>query len=967
MRKYISVKGARENNLKNISIDIPRDSLTVVTGVSGSGKSSLAFDVIYGEGQRRFLESISAYARRYIPQVKKPDVDLILGLSPVVSIEQKTGVPNPRSTVGTMTDIYDYLRLLFCNIGIPHCPFCGKEIAVKTSNQIAERILNLPEGTVIYLKAPIQKIYGEDYNYLFDELRNKGYKLIKINGAIQDTSEKLELDEYEHYDMEVIMDKFTVRPDIYKSLLASIENGLKLVGESFISFEIDNASEDVKDKFFQDFTCPDHHILMGETLPFYFSFNDPDSACRTCLGLGTYKSANPSLLLANPAKSIRKGALDERIYKLNNPYSWRNLILYSLSEHYNFSLDTPFYELSEETVDILFYGTKGKKFEFLGAEDGVGKPWINNNIGKFFSYEGIVNEIDRWYRNSRKKQELKSYEETIFKKFMVEHECPECYGKQLKDQRLLVTIGEKNIHELSHMPLDELHEFLNAVKIPKEKKEVGDHILKEILARLSLLIDIGLHYLNLNRKSDTLSGGEAQRIRMSTQIGSELMGMLYVLDEPSIGLHARDVKKVINTLHKLRDIGNTVVVVEHDTETMAAADYIVELGPGAGAHGGNIIAKGKVKNIMSNNNSLTGQFLSGKKAIEIPKRRRTPSDNTLRIIGAKENTLKNVDVDIPLGVFVCITGVSGSGKSSLINDILYKKLHAIFHDPRTIPGKHDALEGFVNLSNVINIDQSPIGRMPTSNPATYVGFFDKIRELFASQPEALDRGYTDSQFSFNSKGGRCEECKGFGIIKTELQFMPDIESVCPVCRGKRYTAETLEIKYKGKDIYDVLELCIEEAVDFFREEKYISHKLKVLHELGLGYIKLGQPATTLSGGEAQRIKLATELGKIKRGAHNLYILDEPTTGLHLADIQKLLLCLNKLVDAGHTVLVIEHHLDVIKTADYIIDLGPEGGKNGGYIVAAGTPEEVMAVEASYTGQCLKEYICEGYTSTISAG
>jgi excinuclease ABC subunit A len=966
MKKYISIKGARENNLKNISVDIPRDALTVITGVSGSGKSSLAFDVVYGEGQRRFLESISAYARRYIPQVKKPAVDFISGLSPVVSIEQKTSGLNPRSTVGTMTDIYDYLRLLYCSIGIAHCPYCGSEVPVKTANQIAERILSLPKGTVVYLKAPVHKIYGEDYNFLFDELRKKGCRLVKIDGVVKDTSEKLELDEFKEYELEAIIDKFTVKPDIYKALLASIENGLKLIGESFISLELENVSKDRTEKFFKDFACPEHHTLMGETLPFYFSYNDPDSACRTCIGLGTYKTAEPSLILSNTQKSIKKGALDARIYKLDNPSAWRNMILYSLSQHYNFSLDVPFYTYPKDIVDILFYGTKGEKFEFLGTEEHGEHHWSNQHRGKFFTYDGIVNEIDRWYRNSRRKQELKSYEETMFKKFMVEHECPECGGMQLKKQRLLITVGGKNIQELGRMSLDNLYEFLDKLKFPANKKDVGEHILREIKSRLELLIEIGLEYLNLNRKADTLSGGEAQRIRLSTQIGSELMGMLYVLDEPSIGLHARDVKKVINTLKKLRDIGNTVIVVEHDTETIAAADYVVELGQGAGLYGGNIVAMGDIKNLLESESSLTGQFLSGKRSIEIPKRRRVPQEEYLTVVGARENSLRNVTVEIPLGVFLCVTGVSGSGKSSLINDILYKKLHSVFHDPRVIPGKHDAVEGIVYLSNVINIDQSPIGRMPTSNPATYVGFFDKIRDLYASIPEAVERGYTNSQFSFNAKGGRCEECKGFGIVTTELQFMPDIETICPVCRGKRFTQETLEIKYKGKDIHQVLEMSIDEAVDFFEDQKYICHKLKVLKDLGLGYIKLGQSATTLSGGEAQRIKLATELGKIKRGAHNLYILDEPTTGLHLADIQKLLICLNRLVDAGHTVLVIEHHLDVIKTADYIIDMGPGGGRNGGYVIAAGTPEVVMDVKESYTGQYLKEYLTQSYSNTASA-
>ncbi|MCQ6562020.1 excinuclease ABC subunit UvrA [Paenibacillus mendelii] len=962
MHKMISIKGARQNNLKNISVDIPRDQITVVTGVSGSGKSTLAFDVIYGEGQRRFLESLSSnYAKRYIPQLKKPDLDFVTGLSPVVSIEQKTGVPNPRSTVGTMSDIYDYVRLLFSALGTAHCPHCRDELPMKTPASIAEHILSLPEGTIVELYAPVSKIYGEDYSVLFDEIREKGYRRFNIDGKLHDASDTIELDEHEKCDIKVLIDKFAVSRDVYKALVRSVEEGLK-IGEGFlqISFDDQSASQDLTERFYRGFGCIEHRLVMGELLPYYFSFNDADSACRTCIGLGTYKYAKPELMIDNPEKSIRKGALSDRIYKLTNSRSWRNMIIYSLSEHYGFSLDTPLNELPQTAVDLLFFGTKGERFPFLGSEDGDRSPWIQQHVGKMFTFEGIVGEIDRWYRNSRKKQDVKGYEESMFKKVMVEHICPECSGTRLKPERLLVTVGGMNVHDACTMPIDELKPVLDEVKLkmPERMRSVGVPIMNELVGRIGLLLDIGIGYLNLNRRSDSISGGEAQRIRLSTQIGSGLMGMLYVLDEPSIGLHPRDGRRVIDTLKRLRDTGNTVIVVEHDIDTIAHADHVIEIGPGPGIHGGEIVSQGTIDDLKADVHSLTGQYLSGRKTITLPIQRRRPDGGKLRIVGARENTLKNVTVDIPLGVFVCATGVSGSGKSSLINQVLYKKLSHLFHDVRVLPGEHDALEGHELLTNVINIDQSPIGRMPTSNPATYVGFFDRIRTLFSSQPEAVERGYTDSFFSFNTKGGRCEECKGYGTITTHLQFMPDVESVCPTCKGARYTAEVLEIKYKDKSINDVLEMSIEDAESFFQEEKLIAHKLNIMNQLGLGYLQLGQSSTIMSGGEAQRIKLAAELGKIKRGAHNLYILDEPTTGLHLADIQKLLDCLSRLVDAGHTVLVIEHNLDVMKTADWIIDLGPEAGRLGGSVVAEGTPEQVMEVPESHTGSCLKAYLQE---------
>ncbi|QHT62422.1 excinuclease ABC subunit UvrA [Paenibacillus lycopersici] len=967
MRQTISIRGARENNLKNVSLDIPREKLTVVTGVSGSGKSSLAFDVIYGEGQRRFMESISSsYAKRYIPQLKKPDVDFVYGLSPVVSIEQKTGTPNPRSTVGTMSDVYDYVRLLFATLGTPHCPRCAAALEARTPNQIAEHILALPAGSTVELYAPVQPLFGETYSVLFDEIRTKGYRMFKIDGILHDTSDRIELDEHTPQEMEVLIDKYEVKRDIYKQLVISIELGMK-IGEGFLHIVPSGSKLTERDieRFQRQFACKEHHFVAGELSPGYFTFNDADSACRTCLGIGAYKYAQPELMIANRDRSLRKGALNERLYNLKNPRAWRNMVIYSLSRHYGFSLDTPFRELPPHIVDMLFYGTKGERYTFLGSEDNHQGHWIQEHVGKKWTYEGIVGEIDRWYRNSRKKQELKGYEESMFNLVMVEQVCPECHGMRFKPERLLVTMADKTIHDIVSMPLDELKRFLLTFEFPERKRQVGTQIMNELLGRIDLLLDIGLGYLNLDRRSDTLSGGEAQRIRLSTQIGSGLMGMLYVLDEPSIGLHPRDSQKMIDTLKKLRDSGNTVIVVEHDVETMMAADHVIEIGPGPGQHGGNVVAEGTISEVIANPESLTGQFLSGTRSIVAPAARRSIGGKALRIVGARENTLKDVTVDIPLGVMTCVTGVSGSGKSSLINDVLYKALHKHFQDARIIPGLHERIEGLEQINGVINIDQSPIGRMPTSSPATYVGLFDRIRKLYASLALSVERGYTETHFSFNAKGGRCEECKGHGTITSQLLFMADVESVCPSCKGARFTSELLDVTYNGKTIADVLEMSIEDAEQFFQAEKYVAHKLKVLNELGVGYLKLGHSATVLSGGEAQRIKLAAELGKMKRGAHYLYIFDEPTTGLHLADIQKLLDCMNRLLEAGHTVLVIEHHLDVIKTSDHVIDMGPEAGRGGGYVVAAGTPEEIAQVEASHTGRCLREF--EGFAAARKAG
>jgi excinuclease ABC subunit A len=950
MRQTIGVKSARENNLKNVDVEIPRDQLVVVTGLSGSGKSSLAFDTIYAEGQRRFLESLSAFARRFVSQLKKPAVDFVFGLSPVISIEQKTISKNPRSTVGTMTDLYDYLRMLYATIGAAHCPCCGQEVPVKTAVQMTERLLSLPEGTVVQIGAPVFKIYGEDYSYLFAEIRGKGYRRVRIDDAIVDISEDIELDESRKYAMEVIVDRFVIKKDLHKQLLVSIESGLR-VGEGFLRFHILNPERLAHRTaaFYADFTCPEHQVTMGEILPYYFSFNDPDSACVTCMGLGTYLKVHPDLLVPDRARSIRGGAFLPDAFKYDKN-SWSGRLVYSLAQHYGFSLDTPYQDLSPEIQQILLYGTQGERFPLVlppGATKG------DPHVGKPFRFDGILTTIERRYRHYRKQKVAHTWMEEYLRKVMVEHDCPDCRGTRLKPQRLLVTVNGLTIYEAAELSLSDLKQFLMTLPPAPRQQQAGEQIVQEIVARLDLMLDIGMDYLNLNRRAATLSGGESQRVRLSTQIGSELMGMLYVLDEPSIGLHPRDNVKMIHTLQRLRDIGNSVLVVEHDEATIRAADYIVELGPGPGIHGGRIVAQGTLEEILANPDSLTGQYLSGRQQIAAPLHRRQPDGRVLQLRGARENNLKSVDVAFPLGVLICVTGVSGSGKSTLVTDILFKKLYSLFHDSRVLPGAHDGLAGTEHLSDVISIDQSPIGRMPTSNPVTYIGVYDSIRRLFADTPEAQRRGYTASRFSFNVKGGRCEECAGQGLVTTHLQFLPDVELPCQTCKGARYNPATLEVTYRGKNIAQVLDMSIEEAVCFFAERPLIAHKLGVLHQLGLGYLKLGQQSTTISGGEAQRVKLAHELGKIKRGGRNFYILDEPTTGLHLADIQRLLDSLNRLVDAGNTVLVIEHHLDVIKTADYLIDLGPDGGNKGGEVIACGTPEEIAACARSYTGQFLK--------------
>lgn len=970
MRTTIAIKGAKEHNLKNVDVELPRDRLVVITGLSGSGKSSLAFDTLYAEGQRRFLESLSAWSKRWIVQQKKPNVDFVFGLSPVVSIEQKTVGKNPRSTVGTMTDIYDYLRILFATAGSARCPYCHEPVPIRTATQMADHLMALPPGTPVEICAPIFKIYGEDYAYLFADVRTKGHRHVRIDGHPHDLSETIELDEDTTYRMEAIVDRFTIRKGLEKQLIASIERGLKL-GEGFLRFEVPgerphpkpfsgpergiNSPPHVGERSGAGSSCA-HDLVMGEPLPFYFSFNEPDSACVTCSGLGTYLQVHRDLLVPDKERSIKGGAFIPEAFKYDKNL-WPGRMMYSLARHYGFSLDTPFKELPQEIVDTILYGSHGTKFELVLPE---GATKGDEHLGKTFRFDGIITTIERRYRRYRKEQIAHTWMETYLRKVMVEHRCPDCQGTKLKPQRLCVFVNGMNIHQLGEIPFSELLAFMRELPPLARGQAAAHEIVREIEAFLDLLLGIGLDYINLSRRAMTLSGGESQRIRLSTQIGSGLMGMLYVLDEPSIGLHPKDTAKMINTLRQLRDLGNTVVVVEHDEETIRSADHIVEIGPGPGAHGGQIVAAGGLDEILDNPTSLTGQYLSGARQIALPANRRPANGHTLLVRGARENNLKGIDVAFPLGLFICVTGASGSGKSSLVNEILYKRLWALFHDSRVLAGAHDALEGVQAIGDVINIDQTPIGRTTRSNPATYIGFYDAIRALFAEQPEAQARGYAASRFSFNVAGGRCEVCNGEGIIVTHLQFMPDVETLCGSCNGARYNAETLEVTYRGRSIAEILDMSIEDGMAFFAQDApshaLIVHKLRMLYELGLGYLKIGHASTQLSGGEAQRIKLARELGKIKRGSRNLYILDEPTTGLHLADIQRLLDSLNRLVDAGNTVLVIEHHLDVIKTADYVVDLGPEGGRNGGEIIACGTPEQIMEHPRSYTGQYLRMHL-----------
>jgi excinuclease ABC subunit A len=949
-RTTISIQGARVHNLKNVSIELPRDKLIVVTGLSGSGKSSLAFDTIYAEGQRRYLESLSSFAKRFVSQVAKPDVDFVFGLSPVISIEQKTIGSNPRSTVGTMTDIASYLNLLFATIAEPHCPRTGESVLSRSPNQILEAILSLPKGAGIEMRAPIFKVYGEDLDFVFTEVRKKGCRQILIDGKRVDISENLSLDEDEVRDMDAVVDRFIVGSTHEKAIKAGIAATL-LVGDGLMQLEVvDGAAKPEAARFYKALCSPTHHFVYGGIEPEYFMFNNPESACRTCGGLGVYKITHPELLVPDTKRSLRGGCFVREAYKYN-PDTWDGRIMYSLSKALRFSLDVPWEELPEGARNTILFGLDGKKIKTSVPPEAIVKR--DEFEGHEAGFHGIARRIERQYRRYRQRGEANSGMEAWLDKVMVERTCPDCNGARLRATSLLFTIEGKSIYDFGNLHFDELYNFLGGLRPSGRGSDAGRQVLNEIRGRLKLLLGIGLDYLNLSRRSGTLSGGESQRIRLSTQIGSGLMGMLYVLDEPSIGLHPKDNAKMIATLESLRDIGNTVIVVEHDEDTIRAADHIVEMGPGPGVHGGQVVAQGTLDRIMACKASPTGQFFSGKRAIAAPRRRRAGDGKTLLVRGARENNLKSVDAAFPLGRFVAVTGASGSGKSTLVNEILYKSLWKRLVDTRMLPGDHDSIEGAEHVHRVVNIDQSPIGRNSRSNPATYIGFYDSIRDLFAAAPLSVERGYKSGRFSFNVKGGRCEECQGEGVIATQLYFMPDVEVTCGACKGARFGAETLEVTLRGKTITDILNMSIEEGVTFFAGEPTVSKKIEVLSDLGLGYLTLGQSATTLSGGEAQRVKIAAELSKLQRSKHTLYILDEPTTGLHLADVERLLECLNRLVDAGHTVLVIEHHLDVIKTADHVIDLGPEGGHAGGEIVVTGTPEQVAACRTSHTGRFLK--------------
>ena len=949
-RTTIAVQGARVHNLKNISLEIPRDQLIVVTGLSGSGKSSLAFDTIYAEGQRRYMESLSSFARRFVNQVAKPDVDFVFGLSPVISIEQKTIANSPRSTVGTMTDIASYLNLLYATIGEPHCPRTGQPTPSRTSSQILEAILSLPEGTEIELRAPVWKVYGEELDFVFNEVRKMGCRRLIIDGSTVDISENVEIDEASVRDMDAIVDRFVVSRRHEKAIKAGIASTL-LVGDGLMQIHIiKGPSKADTQRFYRSHCSPTHHFVYGDIRPDYFVFNIPESACRTCGGLGVHKLTHPELLVPDTRRSILGGCFVREAFRYN-PDTWDGRVMYSLSKALSFSLDAPWQDLPLSARDAILNGIDARKIVLMSPPDAkvAREDWEGKEIG----FGGIARRIERQYRRYRQRGEASSGMEEWLDKVMVEHTCPDCGGARVRATRLLFRIAGKNIHEAAQMHFDELHAFLGAVEPTGRGSTAGRQVLREIRGRLALLLGIGLDYLNLNRRSGTLSGGESQRIRLSTQIGSGLMGMLYVLDEPSIGLHPRDNAKMIATLESLRDIGNTVIVVEHDEDTIRNADHVVEMGPGPGVHGGQVVVQGTLTDLLACDASPTGQFLSGQRFIATPQRRRNGNGRKLVVHGARENNLKNLEVEIPLGIMVAITGTSGSGKSTLINEILYKALWKRLVDTRTLPGDHDSVDGIEHVHRVVNIDQSPIGRNSRSNPATYVGFYDTIRELFTAAPLSVERGYKPGRFSFNVKGGRCEECQGEGVITTQLYFMPDVEVLCAACKGARFNSDTLEVTLRAKTIDDVLNMSVEEGVTFFAGEPAVGRKIEVLNDLGLGYLTLGQSATTLSGGEAQRIKIATEMSKLQRAKHTVYILDEPTTGLHLADIERLLESLNRLVDAGHSVLLIEHHLDVIKTADHVIDLGPEGGHAGGEVVATGTPEDIVACAASHTGRFLR--------------
>lgn len=949
-RTHIEVKGARENNLKGVDIDIPRDKLVVITGVSGSGKSSLAFETIYAEGQRRLMASMSAYAKRFISQLKKPDVDFVNGLSPVVSIDQKTVGKNPRSTVGTMTDIQDYLRMLYASLGQAHCPWCEAPVPSVTPHQVLEHMIALPEGAEVEVRAPVWKVWGEDWDWLLDQIRHHGFRRAIINGEPVDLGDEVELEEGRDYHIEALVDRFVIQKGIDRQVIAALNDAREL-GDGLLAFDVvSGASKKEIEQFKKEFGCKDHQILSLDLHHGDFTFNDPAGACVTCAGLGTGKRVHKQLLVPDPSRSLREGAIVSREYNAGN---WNGRIFYTLSRHFGFSLDTPFEELSEETVQLLYYGCSDIQLKIeVPPEAKTGEHYA----GRDYRFHGVINDIERQYHWYRKQGDANAWMEDYLDKIMVEYDCPDCKGARLKRVRELVTIEGKSLPALCRMHFPDLIDFLSDVNLPEDKQVVSEVLLREITGRLQLLVDIGLDYLSLDRRAGTLSGGESQRIRLSTQIGSGLMGMLYVLDEPSIGLHPKDNTRMISTIRKLVDIGNTVIVVEHDEDTIRGADHCIEIGPGPGVHGGTIVSAGSPTHLMKDEASITGAYLSGRREIALPEDRRPLENGWVTVKGCRHNNLKNVDMTLPLGVLSCLTGASGSGKSSFLHDILYKKLVSLLKDSRILSGEHDEIAGFEAIDDVIHIDQSPIGRTSRSNPATYIGIYDNIRKLYASTEEAKSRGYTASRFSFNVKGGRCEQCSGEGTITTKLSFMPDVEVQCPTCKGARYNADTLEILWNEKSIFDVLEMSIEQGVAFFADQKPIYRKLKVLYELGLGYLKIGHPAPMLSGGEAQRVKLAAELSKLKRGRHLLYILDEPTTGLHFADIDRLLQALNSLVDSGHTVVVIEHNLDVIKTADWVLDLGPEGGHKGGEVVAAGRPEEIAATPQSHTGRFLKKIL-----------
>ncbi len=939
IRDNIYIKGAREHNLKNVEIEIPRDKFVVITGLSGSGKSSLAFDTIYAEGQRRYVESLSSYARMFLGQMEKPDVDYIDGLSPAISIDQKTTSRNPRSTVGTVTEIHDYLRLLYARIGTPHCPKCGKEITQQTVDQMVDQILSFEEGTRIQLLAPVVRGRKGEYHKLIEDAKKGGFVRIRVDGQVMDINDEISMDKNKKHNIEIVVDRLIIREDIQKRLSDSLETVLHLSGGVAIVDVV--GKEEIL--FSQNFACSDCGISIEELTPRMFSFNNPFGACPTCAGLGNLLKVDPDLIIPDRSLSLADGAITVSGWNVESEDAYARMIFNALAKHYKFKMNTPVHKLSAEVMDIILYGTKGEKIKVeYEREYGSGTYMA--------AFEGIINVVERRYRETQS-DSMKQY----YEQFMSNIPCQDCSGARLKPESLAVTVGDKNIHELSIMSVADAKEFFLNVELTERQKMIAHQILKEINARIGFLVDVGLDYLTLSRAAGTLSGGEAQRIRLATQIGSGLMGVLYILDEPSIGLHQRDNERLLTTLNRLRDLGNTLIVVEHDEDTMYAADHIIDMGPGPGIHGGYVVAEGPLENILNCEESLTGQYLSGKKKIAVPAKRRKPNGKWLEIKGARANNLKNLDAKIPLGVLTSITGVSGSGKSSLVNEILYNSLASKLNRAKTRAGDHDDIKGIEHLDKVINIDQSPIGRTPRSNPATYTGVFDLIRDVFASTTEAKMKGYKNGRFSFNVKGGRCEACSGDGIIKIEMHFLPDIYVPCEVCKGKRYNRETLEVKYKGKSIADVLDMTVEDALEFFKNIPKIQRKLQTLFDVGLGYVKVGQPSTTLSGGEAQRVKLATELSKRSTGS-TLYILDEPTTGLHVADVHRLIDILQRLVDAGNTIVVIEHNLDVIKTSDYILDLGPEGGSKGGTIIAQGTPEEVARVEGSYTGNYLKKLL-----------